>query len=240
MGLASLGLTAVTVLSLSAGFGGGGLGGAQRFRGSASTRIVEADGGHEVEALDETTSVTVSAAGDIHASYRNSLALGRELVFVAAAGPKGTVWIRPGYGKFVKRPPADPGEPRRVAAEIAGTLAADLELLGTWAARSDAGAVTLSARPAHRTRLSLAPSGRSGGRDPDGWRSTVVGEAVDGELVVDDATGALLHGSLRARLRFVRGGKGYQMTLTAEHAVADIGTALTVAPPGDAQVMMTP
>jgi hypothetical protein len=187
-------------------------------------------GGETVESLAEESVVERGAGGELHATYANSRDHGRELF---AAG--GIVWVRPRYGKFHRRPPARPDEAERAAAEIGGLLAAQLELCAAGLAVEDAGATTVAGRPARRLVLKRgAPRPLPG----PGWRASVSIEALEGELVVDDATGALLGGRLAARAGFVRDGERLEMTLDAAREVVPGAVAITL--PAEEQSSPTP
>jgi hypothetical protein len=208
--------------------------GAHRIAG-ASHVVVSAEG-KPLESLDEQTLVERDARGVLHAVYTNSRDQGRELF---AAGD--TVWVRPRYGKFHRRPPAEPGEAERVASEVGGVFAAHLELVAAGIALRDAGAATAAGRPARRIVL-----GRGGGArpraaqaGPRAWRDSVSVEALEGEVLLDDATGALLLGRLAARASFVRDGRQLEMTLSSTHELQAVGD-VTVLPPPDEHSSPTP
>src|SRR5215510_4579739 len=100
--------------------------GAQRFHGAS--RLVVVEEGRTVEDLEELAAVDQAANGDLHASYANSRDQGRELY---ATG--GTIWVRPRYGKFHRRPPVAPDEAARTADDIYGAFAADFDLVAAAA-----------------------------------------------------------------------------------------------------------
>jgi hypothetical protein len=197
-----------------------------RFAGQS--KVVVSEDGKELEALDETATIE-SGGGALHATYTNSKDYGRELYYAAAASG-GTVWVRPRYGKFHKRPPADPDEPARVAGEIYGTLAADLELVAGYATLTDQGNGKIA--------LALGPKRQ---RPPSGsWRDAAVVTALEGEITLDPASHTVLTGRLGARVTFTREGHAYEMTLAAAHSVTDVNAAITVAPPDDKDSVATP
>jgi hypothetical protein len=201
-----------------------------RLRGTSSVRVAQA--GEPVAQLDEEALVERAPGGELHAFYGNSREQGRELF---AAG--GQVWVRPRYGKFHQRLPAEPDEAGRVADETAGTLAAYLELVLPSARLSDGGAVTAAGRQARKVVLARGAARPGGG---DGWRGTIDVSALDGELVLDEATGAVLHGRLAARLSFTRESRTFDLTLTATHALEEVGGALVITPPSEAESSPTP
>jgi hypothetical protein len=205
--------------------------GAFRFQGHARATVLME--GKAAGDLDETAAVEQSAGGDLHARYINSHDQGRELYAVG-----GTVWVRPRYGKFHRRPPVAPEEAARAADDAAGAFAADFDLVAAAADVRDAGAATVAGRPARRLVLTLGPA-----RPPaqtGSWRDAATVEALDGEAALDAATGVLLEGKLTARVGFMRDGRRFQMLLDAQHAVSDLGAAVTISPPADADSAPTP
>jgi hypothetical protein len=209
--------------------------GAHRFRGEHRLRVSEH--GKEIESLDETTAVELAANGDLHALYTNTRSYGRELYAVG-----GTIWVRPRWGKFHMRPPASPDEAARVADEIYGTLAADLELVGFSLKVTDGGAAEVAGRAAKKLRLALGPP-RKKPAEADAtrkWRDAVTVQALDGELALDAETGTLLDGRLATRVTFQREGRALEMLLESKHAVSDVGASISVAAPPEAESVTTP
>src|SRR5262249_12061639 len=190
--------------------------------------------GGTVEDVEELAAVDQAANGDLHASYANSRDQGRELY---ATG--GTIWVRPRYGKFHRRPPVAPDEAARTADDIYGAFAADFDLVAAAADLREGGAASVAGRPARRGRLSrggAAPARRGAA----GWRAGAVVEALEGEAALDAATGALLEGKLSARVAFQRDGRSFELTLEAHHVVADVGGAIAIQPPGPEDSVATP
>jgi hypothetical protein len=211
--------------------------GAHRFAGTTKLRVNA--NGAEVESLDEATSIEADAKGAYHATYTNSRDYGREAFFTPSPA---TMWLRPRYGKFHRRPPVGPDEPPRVADEIYGSFGAQLELCANALSVTDGGPTTIAGRAARKITLTL---GKETPRAPEklpqrAWRDTIHVSAIDGEIDLDNETGALLGGRLAATLGYTRGGQAYEMKLEATHAVSDIGTAIAITPPGDDQSVDTP
>ena len=203
--------------------------GAHRFRGTHALRVTE--NGAVLEALDEQSEIDFAAAGDCHALYTNSRDYGRELTFVAGSG--GTVWVRPRYGKFHRRPPTSPEEPRQVLGEIYGNLGADFELVAHAATVADGGPVDAGGRPARKVILGVGPARPRppAGAPEKAWRDGVTVQALSGEITLDAATGAVLAGRLSARLAFVHKGRSLEMTLDSTHAVTPAADVAITPPP---------
>jgi hypothetical protein len=72
------------------------------------------------------------------------------------------------------------------------------------------------------------------------WRNAITVQALDGELVLDAETGAVLTGRLATRLSFQRGGRAFEMILESSHAIDKIGGPVAVTPPPDAESVTTP
>lgn len=203
-------------------------------RGTASQVVTDTD--QPAIALEEQALVEEAADGTVHALYTNSRGEGRELY-----AADGLLWLRPRYGKFHRRPPADADEAARTAAEIAGTFAAEFDLVAASADVHDAGTVTIAGRAAHRITLTRGqPRTHAPQRGPRAWRDQATIETVEGELALDDASGALLSGRLRAQVRFERDGHSLQLTLESTHEVTDLGAAIAVAVPSPDESVATP
>src|SRR5262245_46334166 len=69
-------------------------------RVAGASHVTVSEGGKPLESLDEQTLVEHDVRGVLHAVYTNSRDQGREIYFAG-----GTVWVRPRYGKFHRRPP---------------------------------------------------------------------------------------------------------------------------------------
>ena len=207
--------------------------GAHTFSGSSRLRVTES--GTEVEALDVEESIQVAPSGAFHVISKNSKDYGREAVYVPSpsAGNPGDLWIRPGFGKFHHRAPAEPDEPARLVDETFATLGADYDLVANAAELSDGGAVNVGGRPARKITIALgkARAGRKQSAPERAWRDGVTVQALSGEVVLDEATGLPLSGALDARVTFVREGHTYEMTLAAKHTVDEVGGNVAVAPP---------
>ncbi len=216
--------------------------GAHRFEATSKMHVSEA--GAEVEALELSESIELGRDGSFHVVAKNSKDYGREAFFIP--GHDGDVksarlWIRPGFGKFHHRAPAEPDEPARLVDETFATLGADFDVVASAATVSDAGATTVAGRPAHKISLALGPARAHHEAVAERkWREGVTVQALAGEVALDDATGLPLSGQLSARVTFVREGHTYEMTLEASHAVKDVGATIAITPPAPADSVETP
>ena len=210
--------------------------GAHRFHGTHAVTVTE--DGKEIETLTEETSIELTAGGDLHALYKNSKDYGREAFSVA-----GTIWVRPLFGKFHRRPPTAPEEADEIADEIYGTFGADIDLCASEIAfAGPAEATTVAGRPAERVRLQKGPARpRPPQSAPEkAWRDTVSVDSLTGEVALDRETGALLAGTLTARVSFARAGQRFSMDLKATHEISDVGGAVAVAAPAEGDSVGTP
>lgn len=210
--------------------------GGHRFRGSSSIEVRE--GAEVVEAIADETAIAYRSDGSFAATLDNSRDYGRHATFAG-----GTLYLRPRYGKYHRRAPTDDGEPARIRGDVFATLGAYFELVAPAAAIADAGEVQHAGRAARRLQLSRAakPVARPAERRPErAWRDEVSVEELTGDVVLDAATGVPLRAALDARVRFVRDGRTFVMTLKVAHEVTDDGSEPEVAAPPDDQVVDTP
>ena len=222
--------------------------GAHRFEATSRLRVTEA--GTEVEALDVSETLEQAADGAFHVLAHNSKDYGREAFFIpgipgtagAPADDKaGRLWIRPGFGKFHHRAPAEPDEPARLLDETFATFGAQFDVVAGSATVADGGATTVAGRPAHKVTIALGPKrARTEPLPERQWRDSVTVQALSGEVTLDDATGLPLAGQLAAQLTFVREGHSYAMTLVATHAVKDVGATVAITPPAPTDSVETP
>ncbi|MEZ4365803.1 MAG: hypothetical protein R2939_05885 [Kofleriaceae bacterium] len=198
---------------------------------------VSAEGG-AVDELAVDTRLELGAGGSFHALSNNSADYGEEIIFL-----DGQLYLRPRYARWHQRPPTDDREPAALRTRVVGDLAATWELLAPGAALTDGGATTVGGRPAHKVTIAPAATPRPNPPEPlrqRAWRATRVIEAVEGEVVLDDASGVPLSASLRGRVGFGRDGRAYVMVLEVRHGVDGIGAAPTIAAPPADDVVATP
>jgi hypothetical protein len=204
--------------------------GPHAFRGTSRLEVHEADA--PVETLSDETAIDLDADGNYHATLANSRDYGRDVFYVA-----GVMYLRPRFGKFHRRAPADPGEPAQVRDEIYATLAAYLEPLASRAELTDGGTRTVAGRPTRVVKIKTAPKSRPATAEKAAhrkWREAATAEAVEGEVALDTETGIPLAAKLSGRLTFTRDGRTFAMKLAVTHTIGRLGeVAKLTAPPAD-------
>jgi hypothetical protein len=203
------------------------------FKGT--TRFEVREGAQVVEKLEVTTRLQQDASGGLHCLRENSADYGAEMIFTG-----GTVYVRPRYSKFHRRPPSDEDEPLRFCDDTFAELGDHLELVAAALEVDDEGPVDLAGRRGRKIELRVAPSPRPPAREtaPErAWRQTVAVSELAGNLVLDQETGVPLAGELRATLGFTRDGKSFDMKLEVTLTAEAIGAVATIAaPPADQTV----
>lgn len=196
---------------------------------SGATRLEVREGDKVVEEMTEETAVELDAKGNYHARAASSKEYGREIYFV-----DGWMYLRPRYGKYHKRRPADEVEPARVRGEIAGTTAAAFELLARGAKVTDGGEVDEGGRKARKITIAMGKSQPASEEETStqrAWREQAVVQEVAGEVVLDAASGAPLRAQVRGAVAFQREGRSFVMRLEAQHELASFGKVAAVAAP---------
>ena len=210
--------------------------GSHAFAGTSTVETREA--GTVVDVLSDTTAIEIDADGRFHAALANSKDYGREAFWT-----DGTLYLRPRWGKFHRRPANDADEPLQIRDEIFATLGAYFELVAAGSEISDKGAVQHAGRAARKVEIKLAPSARAAppvtGRQR-AWRADAVVKAVTGEIVLDAESGAPLAGSLDAVVAFNRDGRGLEMHLVVSHAISAIGQPHPIGAPPLGDTVATP
>lgn len=204
----------------------GALVGAHAMAGRSHVEVRE--GATPVDVLDDETAIQLDAKGNYHAVLSNSKEYGREVFFV-----DGWLYLRPRYGKYHKRRPADDAEPARVRGEIFGTVAAHFDLLAAGATISDGGKTEVQGRPARKVVIATA---KEAGKHSETlsqrkWRESAVVKEVAGEIALDEKTGVPLRASLRGTVAFQRDGRSFEMRLESSHELSAFGSVPAVAAP---------
>jgi hypothetical protein len=200
---------------------------------SGRSHLEVREGEAPVEVLDDESAIQLDAKGNYHALLSNSKEYGREVFFV-----DGWMYLRPRYGKYHKRQPADDAEAARVRSEIFGTVAAHFELLASGVALSDGGATDVHGRKARKVVIA---SGK--GKPPvestsqRTWRETAVVKEVSGEIALDEKTGAPLRAQLRGTVAFQRDGRSFEMRLESSHELSAFGSVAAVTAPPDEETV---
>jgi hypothetical protein len=209
--------------------------GSHAFRGSSSVRLSTGSGADPVETLDDETAIDFAASGAFRASLDNSREYGRHVVYSGD-----TLYLQPRFGKYHERAPTDPDEPGHIRDDIYATFGDYFDLVSAAAKLEDRGAVTHEGRAAHAVGFTL---GERRKREYEAsqklWRNDAVVTELSGEVILDDATGAALSGTLSGSVAFARDGTNYTMAITAKHAISAVGTDPSIEPPPDDQTVAT-
>jgi hypothetical protein len=173
--------------------------GAHRLTAGSRTQIEPP--GRPVEQLDESYRLDSDGKGALHVVHDNSRGYGLEAVLLA-----GQLYVKPRYGRFaIHRPEGD--EVARLRDNVEGVAFGYLEVLRRWLVVKEVGRSEAFGRPAVRVALSASaspskmPSERAAYRK---WRDTVEVRSINGELLLDAASGAPLAGRLVASYTFSR------------------------------------
>jgi len=192
------------------------------------------EGSTPVEVLDDETAIQLDGKGNYHAVLSNSKEYGREVFFV-----DGTMYLRPRYGKYHKRPPADEAEPARLRGEIFSTVAAHFDLLAGGVSVSDGGKTEVHGRPARKVVIATGKEKvkRSESLSQRKWRESAVVMEVAGEIALDEKTGAPLRATLRGTVAFQRDGRSFEMRLESSHELSAFGSVPPVVAPSDEETV---
>jgi hypothetical protein len=209
--------------------------GSHRFRGTSKTTVTE--GTAVVEELSDQTRIEFRDGGAFHAVLENSKDYGRESVFA-----DGVLYLRPGHGKFHRRPPVDDAEPGRIRDQTFATLGAYFELLAPGAELSDRGHDQVAGRAARKIDIARAPQPRerkTEERAQRTWRQGAVVREVSGTVWLDAETGAPLAGELRGVVQFARDDRRFDMALEVDHRIEAIGQPIEVETPAEDDTVAT-
>lgn len=201
--------------------------GAHRVRGHSSVEVRRGDA--VLEKLSDRTEIQLDAKGNYRAVADNDQDYGRHAIYV-----DGVLYLRPRFGKFLRRAPNSPTEPGEIRSEMFSTVGAYFDLLWTRAELSDRGAITHNGRPARKIEIATAPTAAkrpAATLKQRAWRDSISVEKVSGEVVLDAESGAPLEADIHGTVHFVRDGKKLTMTVTAAHEISDIGQVAAVEAP---------
>jgi len=190
------------------------------------------DGGNTEDVTTETD-IWMDDTGNWRLVDLNNKDGGREVVL---HGRELAIALR--YGKMIKRAAEDP-EPMRLLAEGVGAPFAAWDLLREVVQVDDFGMETRDGRKVHSFKLSTAshpptPAKTIEAGDRRGWRRTLVVEAVDGTISVDEKTGVPLLAEVKARYTMRRGaGEGTPMhgALEVRTSIEELGQSPAIAEP---------
>ena len=182
--------------------------GAHRMEAAESLKLELGD--RQTAELAETFAVQADGRGGVHLKHDNSRDNGFEAI---ATGDD--LYVRPRYGKFVRRK-VEGDELERLRATAETAAASDLKLILRFVQAREAGTATVAGHAGVKVALSAratpdaAPAETEAGRM---WRQTVNVRYIDGDAVLDAKTGAPLAVRLDAQYTFARDGKPVQATL---------------------------
>jgi hypothetical protein len=151
----------------------------------------------------------------------------------------GEAFVRPRYGRFVRRRP-EGDELDRMRALVEGAGAGYLGLVERWLTVSDAGRGEVAGRAALRLKLGRAPTPAPAAAESQParrWRDTMKVRAIEGALALDAASGAPLSIDLRLEYGFERDGQPIAVTLAYRQ---ETGVAEPIRAPVDAVVARRP
>jgi hypothetical protein len=176
------------------------------------------------ELLDQTLALDVDPRGDWHALRENSREQGVE---VWASANELVVKMR--YGKAVKRR-AEGNESERLREDLAGDAAAYYDLVERFTKTDDAGMIRQAGRSARKVRLSLRRSAGSAPKDTPEWRKELKLDELDGNVIVDEKTGAPLLVELQAHGSYPKG----VIELRLRREIQQVGGVAAIVAPVDA------
>jgi hypothetical protein len=202
--------------------------GPHRLEASSQLKIELPSG--PAETLDEGYLLDTDGRGNLHLSHDNDRSGGMEAILAG-----GELYVRPRWGRFLRRRP-EGDEIDALRRGVEGVAADYLALLEPWLQVRDSGRLQVGGRAALKLALSAIAEPTHVPEEPDparAWRSTIKVRYIDGELLVDQASGALLQARLSAAYSFERSGEKGPLTatLTLRQSVSAAGT---IAAPTDA------
>jgi hypothetical protein len=168
----------------------------------------------------------------------NSADYGREVIFQG-----GALYLRARYQRWHQRPPTTDAEPAALRDHFADAGAATWDLLAPAIAVADQGAVTTAGKPARKIAITTSASPRKPPAEAltqRKWREKRSVEAVEGEAVLDAASGAVLALSLRGTVGFMRDGKSFSMKVSLVSEVSSLGQPPAITAPDPSEVVLTP
>jgi hypothetical protein len=166
---------------------------------------------HDTQTLEDTFVVQSDGKGAVHVAHDNSRGNGFDAIAIGK-----TLYVKPRYGRFV-RTTVESDELSRLRAVAETTASSYLRLLARFVQIHEAGSTLAAGHAGLKLRLSArqspdAPTTETApGRR---WRETVQARYVEGDVVLDQRTGAPLAVSLEAAYTFIRDGKPHVATLT--------------------------
>ena len=184
--------------------------------------------GLPVEKLDESYRLDSDGKGAVHLLHDNT----RDGLEAVATG--GALYVRPRYGHWTKRRPDGDGDGvAELRANVEGVAGAYLALLERWLVVQEVGRSEVNGRPA--VRLSVRATSSPASAPPETlayrkWRDTVKVRYINGEWLLDAASGAPLSGKLEASYTFERSDLKGAVPVTVEYEQHSAAPEAIVAP----------
>ncbi len=201
--------------------------GAHEVAASSSVRVTK--GGVVVTDLSDKTIIRLDANGNYLATADNNSDYGRHAIFVDEM-----LYLRPRYGKYHRRAPANRDEPNQILDQMHATSAAYFELLFTGAELSDRGNVTAAGRAARQIDIKLSPNKSPRPKESLShrrWRESISVDQLTGTVILDSDSGIPLKVSITGELRFVKDQTPMTMKLAAEHEFSSVGEVAAIERP---------
>ncbi|MDB4956474.1 MAG: hypothetical protein JWO36_4043 [Myxococcales bacterium] len=203
-----------------------------------STATVVNEGGNQVDALDDHTTIELGDRGAFHAVYTNSADYGREATFTG-----GKLYLRPRYQRWHGRAPEQADEAEKLRDQFYEPIAATWDLLAPGAELTDRGGVQVAGRSGRKIEVKLAASPLAPPAEAlvqRKWREQRSIDALSGEIVLDTEKGVPLSVKLAGTVGFSRDGRRFKMKLTLQSDVSAVGQAAAIAAPPSEEVVATP
>lgn len=197
-----------------------------------------AQAGRVVEDLSDETRLSYASDKAWRGVLTNSADYGREVLYLAPE-----LYLRARYQRWHQRLPTDEREPELLFDRFAEGAAANWDLLAPGIAVADRGSAPFAGRTARKLALSPAVRPAKPASEPVAqrkWRETREIEAVEGQVTLDETSGAVLALELRGTVRFRRDGRTFAMQLSIDSQLEDLGQAPNLSPPAAEEVVQTP
>lgn len=191
-----------------------------------------------VEDLSDETRLLYASDKAWRGVLTNSADYGREVLYLAP-----DLYLRARYQRWHQRPPTDEQEPEVLLDRFAEGGAANWDLLEPAIAVADRQSATFAGRPARKLAISRSERPAKPAVEAVAqrkWRQTRQIEAVEGEVTLDEASGAVLALELRGTVRFQRDGRTFAMQLSIDSRLEEVGQTPALPPPAAEEVVQTP
>jgi hypothetical protein len=185
-------------------------------------------GGQVAGGVTTTTDVWLDRGGSYHLRELNDADGGREVFYT---GRELAVALR--YGKMIRRAAEEP-EPMRLLEEALGGPSTAWEIAGPAAVVEQASSELFGGARATRYRIGRAKHARAAvTEDPRGadrlfglraWRGSASITALSGDLVIDDATGALMKADIVATFAAEQEGQALKGVVETHTVLTEVAT----------------